>query len=41
MIKLCDFGFAKGWTTDANMYTHIGYAPSNAHSHVAFVWPEI
>ena len=28
LLKLCDFGFAKGWTTDANMYTHIGYAPS-------------
>lgn len=23
-IKLCDFGFAKTWTDDANMYTHIG-----------------
>ena len=24
-IKICDFGFAKGWTADSNMYTHIGY----------------
>ncbi|KAK9843746.1 hypothetical protein WJX81_004818 [Elliptochloris bilobata] len=24
VIKLCDFGFAKTWTDDANMYTHIG-----------------
>ncbi|KAK9809119.1 hypothetical protein WJX72_009585 [[Myrmecia] bisecta] len=24
VIKLCDFGFAKTWTADANMYTHIG-----------------
>jgi len=25
-LKLCDFGFARGWTQDAesNMYTHIG-----------------
>ena len=23
-IKICDFGFAKGWTADSNMYTHIG-----------------
>lgn len=28
IIKLCDFGFAKGWTGDSNMYTHIGYAPT-------------
>ena len=26
MLKLCDFGFAKTWTEDANMFTHIGYA---------------
>ena len=24
VLKLCDFGFAKTWTEDANMYTHIG-----------------
>ncbi|DBA96843.1 hypothetical protein WJX82_009463 [Trebouxia sp. C0006] len=24
MLKLCDFGFAKTWTEDANMFTHIG-----------------
>ena len=24
MIKLCDFGFAKHWGPDSNMYTHIG-----------------
>ena len=24
IIKLCDFGFAKTWTEDANMFTHIG-----------------
>ncbi len=24
VIKLCDFGFAKKWTDDVNMYTHIG-----------------
>ena len=23
-LKLCDFGFAKTWTEDANMFTHIG-----------------
>ena len=27
-LKLCDFGFARGWNQDAesNMYTHIGCA---------------
>lgn len=24
LLKLCDFGFAKTWTEDANMFTHIG-----------------
>ena len=23
-IKLCDFGFAKEWQSDAQMFTHIG-----------------
>ncbi len=23
-VKLCDFGFAKQWTSDQNMFTHIG-----------------
>ena len=32
VIKLCDFGFAKTWTDDANMYTHIGWVQlSNAN----------
>ena len=25
-VKLCDFGFAKQWEKDKNMFTHIGYA---------------
>ena len=25
-VKLCDFGFAKQWETDKNMFTHIGCA---------------
>lgn len=24
VLKICDFGFAKTWSEDANMYTHIG-----------------
>jgi serine/threonine-protein kinase SRK2 len=23
-IKLCDFGFAKGWSDEAHMYTQVG-----------------
>lgn len=23
-VKLCDFGFAKQWDADKNMFTHIG-----------------
>ena len=26
-IKLCDFGFAKEWQSDAQMFTHIGCGP--------------
>jgi hypothetical protein len=31
-IKLCDFGFAKGWNSDdsLNMQTLIGFAPTKA-----------
>ena len=38
IIKLCDFGFAKGWTGDSNMYTHIGYALSIVSSQSFFVY---
>lgn len=27
-VKLCDFGFAKQWEADKNMFTHIGYGTS-------------
>lgn len=27
MIKICDFGFAKTWSEEANMFTQIGCVP--------------
>lgn len=30
ILKLCDFGFAKDWTVEANMYTSIGYVSAES-----------